>query len=66
MHILVVTMTIRMKRLPRQHRVAHLRALIRQEPVDSIRREKLTALLRDEVTARPTRDNRTDFGKRTA
>jgi hypothetical protein len=41
----------RLKLLPRQHRIAHLRALIRQ-PVDSLRRRELAALLRDEVTAR--------------
>ncbi len=39
----------RMKRLPRQHRIAHLRALIRQTPARSIRRFELVALLRDEV-----------------
>jgi len=38
-----------MKRLPRQHRIAHLRALIRQTPARSIRRFELVALLRDEV-----------------
>jgi hypothetical protein len=39
----------RLKRLPRQHRIAHLRALIRQTPRPSIRRFELVALLRDEV-----------------
>ena len=39
----------RMKRLPRQHRIAHLRALIRQTQAPSIRRFELVALLRDEV-----------------
>jgi hypothetical protein len=39
----------KMKRLPRQHRIAHLRALIRQTPAPSIRRFELVALLRDEV-----------------
>jgi hypothetical protein len=38
-----------MKRVPRQHRIAHLRALIRQTPAPSIRRFELVALLRDEV-----------------
>lgn len=46
-------MAVRMKRLPRQHRIAHLRALIRQQPVGSIRREELVALLRIEMTAKP-------------
>jgi hypothetical protein len=32
-------MVIRMKPLPRRHRIAHLRALIRQQPARSIRRE---------------------------
>jgi hypothetical protein len=44
-------MALRMKRLPPQHRMAHLRALIRQESVPSIRRFELAALLRDEVAA---------------
>jgi hypothetical protein len=38
-----------MKRLPRQHRIAHLRALIRQSSAPSLRRFELVALLRDEV-----------------
>jgi hypothetical protein len=37
-------MVIRMKPLPRRHRIAHLRALIRQQPARSIRREELVAL----------------------
>jgi hypothetical protein len=41
---------IRMKPLPRQHRIAHLRALIRQWPVQSIQRQQLAMLLRDELT----------------
>lgn len=41
-------MISRMKRLPRRHRIAHLRALIRQEPAHSIRREELAGLLRNE------------------
>jgi hypothetical protein len=40
---------VRMKRLPRQHRIAHLRALIRQALAPSIRRFELVALLREEV-----------------
>lgn len=46
-------MIIRMKRLPRRHRIAHLRALIAQQPAHSIRREELVALLRDEMSAWP-------------
>jgi len=43
----------RMKPLPRRHRLAHLRALIRQQPAGSLRREQLAALLRRELLAPP-------------
>jgi hypothetical protein len=43
-------MVFRMRRLPRRHRIAHLRALIGQMPAGSIRRAQLVALLRDEMT----------------
>jgi hypothetical protein len=46
-------MVIRMRPLPRRHRIAHLRALIPRQPAHSIRREELVALLRDEMSARP-------------
>ena len=46
-----VIMAVRMQRLPRQHRIAHLHALIRREPASSSRREELVTLLRDEMTA---------------
>jgi hypothetical protein len=46
----VAVVAARIKLLPHQHRIAHLRALIRQ-PADSLRRRELAALLRDEVTA---------------
>jgi hypothetical protein len=52
-------MVIRMKRLPRRHRIAHLRALIRQQPVRAFRRQALLSLLRDEMSARLTQENRT-------
>jgi hypothetical protein len=45
----VAIMMIRMKPLPRQHRIAHLRALIRQQPIRSVRRKELAAWLRDEM-----------------
>jgi hypothetical protein len=45
------TMMAKMKPLPRRHRIAHLRALIRKESFHSILREELVALLRDEMTA---------------
>ncbi|QWG17164.1 hypothetical protein KMZ68_19595 [Bradyrhizobium sediminis] len=44
-------MAMRMTRLPRRHRIAHLCALIRQQSVRSIRRKELVTLLRTEVTA---------------
>jgi hypothetical protein len=43
----------RMKPLPRHHRLAHLRALIRRQPAGSIRGEQLAAVLRDEMAAQP-------------
>jgi hypothetical protein len=51
-------MIARMKLLPRRHRIAHLRALIRHEPHGSIRRDELASLLRDQLTARPANENR--------
>ena len=49
----------RMKPLPRRHRIAHLRALIRHAPDGSIRRDQLAVLLCHELTARPANENRT-------
>jgi hypothetical protein len=51
-------MIIRMKRLPRRHRIAHLRALIPLQPAHSIRREELVALLRDEMLVRSGEETR--------
>jgi hypothetical protein len=48
-----VIMIARMKQLPRRHRVAHLRALMRSQPPGSLRRRELAALLRDAMTALP-------------
>ena len=39
----------RLKRLPRRHRIAHLRALIGLRPVGCGRRNELSDLLRDEI-----------------
>ena len=39
-----------MKRLARRHRIAHLRALMTQQPAGSVRKEDLAALLREEMT----------------
>jgi hypothetical protein len=48
----VAVVAARLKPLPRQHRIAHLRALIQQQPAGSIRRNALAALLRDEMAPR--------------
>jgi GcrA cell cycle regulator len=40
----------RLRRLPRQHRIAHLRALIGLEPEGYSRRDELSGLLRDEMS----------------
>jgi hypothetical protein len=50
----VVIMTVRLKPLPRRHRIAHLRALLNREPAHSIRGEQLKLLLREETTAQRT------------
>jgi hypothetical protein len=54
----VTVMAMRIKRLSPRHRLAHLRALIRREPADSIRRLTLVALLREQLAALPANDNR--------
>jgi hypothetical protein len=40
----------RLARLPRHHRIAHLKAVISTLPARSIRRQELEEYLRDEVT----------------
>jgi hypothetical protein len=40
----------RLKRLPRRHRIAHLRALIGLQPEGCGRREELSELLRAEIS----------------
>ena len=40
----------RLKRLPRRHRIAHLRALIGLQPEGCGRRDELSELLRDEIS----------------
>jgi hypothetical protein len=57
-HPSIEFMAARMRPLSPRHRIAHLRALIRQQPVGSIRRDELASLLRDEWTARPANENR--------
>jgi hypothetical protein len=51
-------MIARMKPLPRRHRIAHLRALVRHKPDGSIRRDELAALLREQWTPRSANENR--------
>jgi hypothetical protein len=46
-----VIMVVRMKRLPGRHRIAHLRALIRQQPIGSARGKEMASLLRDEMSS---------------
>ena len=43
----------RLKRLPRRHRIAHLRALIGVQPEGNGRRDELSELLREEIAAAP-------------
>jgi hypothetical protein len=42
----------RTRLLPRRHRIAHLRALLRRQPAGSLGRGQLAALLRAELAAR--------------
>jgi GcrA cell cycle regulator len=46
----VMCVADRLKRLPRRHQVAHLRALIGLQPEGCGRRDELSELLRDEVS----------------
>ena len=46
----VTSVADRLKRLPRRHRIAHLRALIGLQPVGCDRRDALSELLRDEIS----------------
>ena len=46
----VACMAGRLKRLPRRHRIAHLRALIGLQPEGCGRRDELSQLLRDEIS----------------
>jgi hypothetical protein len=54
----VSRLPVRMMRLPLRLRLAHLRALIRQERGPSQRRRELIALLRDQSAAMPANENR--------
>jgi hypothetical protein len=54
----IALMSSRMKPLPRRHRIAHLRALIRQHPSGSARGRELADLLRAEMMAHPDKEER--------
>ena len=54
----VAVMRVKMMPLPRRHRIAHLRALLRRQPAGSLRGEQLAALLHAEMTARPAGEDR--------
>ncbi|MDE5452857.1 hypothetical protein GWE18_08255 [Bradyrhizobium sp. CSA112] len=45
----ITGMAERLKRLPRRHRIAHLRALIGLQPLGCGRRDELSELLREEI-----------------
>jgi hypothetical protein len=49
--------TGRMKLLPRRHRIAHLRALLRQPHASSVGREQLAALRCLEMMAQAANEN---------
>jgi hypothetical protein len=57
-HPPIGAVSARIKPLSPRHRLAHLRALIRQQPDGSIRRGELAALLRDQLIAPPANENR--------
>jgi hypothetical protein len=57
MNASVAVMVFRMRPLPRRHRIAHLRALIGQTSLGSIRRAQLVAL-RDEMTLPCSKERR--------
>jgi hypothetical protein len=58
MNTSVAIILVRTKPLPRRHRIAHLRALLRRQPAGSLRGEQLAALLRAEMTARLAGEDR--------
>ena len=54
----IFTIVARLKRLPRQRRIAHLRSLIAQELPRSQRRADLEAVLKREMLAQLKHENR--------
>lgn len=57
----IPAMVVRMKRLPRRHRIAHLRALIRRLSACASRRQQLLTLLREEMSAQPDKEDFTEL-----
>ena len=57
-HASVADMRSRMQCLPRRLRIAHLRAVLTRLPSRSIRRQGLTAWLRDELAAQTQCEDR--------
>lgn len=53
----IATTIARLRRIPRHHRITHLRAVIQTLPERSIRRQELEAYLRSEVTAQLRKEN---------
>ena len=49
-NVAVACLAERLRRLPRRHRIAHLRAVIGLQPEESGRREELSELLRQEMS----------------
>ena len=58
MNTSVAIILMRIRRLPPRHRIAHLRALLRRQPAGFLRRGQLAALLRAELAARPSCEER--------
>jgi len=58
MNTSVAVILTRIKPLPRRHRIAHLRALLRRQSAGYLRRRQLAALLRAELAARPAGEDR--------
>jgi len=58
MNTSVAVMLVRTKLLPRRHRIAHLRALLRRPMACPVLREELAAVLRAEMAAQTACEER--------
>jgi hypothetical protein len=56
----------RLNRMPRHHRIAHLKALLANEKPRSVRASELSAALKREVTAQIRDESREDRIRRTS